>query len=87
MPTNKAPQPEQPEPQQPQPSGPTFAELSAEWQQIVRALHVASTQLVIRLAALEQYSQIGPEAAKAYRDWATRVQMALANVPPEAPQE
>lgn len=61
--------------------GPRLSDLSPEWRVIVEALRVGSTQLVLRLAALEQHGQIGPEAAKAYSDWVARVNAALANVP------
>jgi hypothetical protein len=59
------------------------SELSAEWQRIVAALEVGSTQLLVRLEALATHEQIGPEAVLAYAGWVARVQRALDSLPKE----
>ena len=50
-------------------------------QRVIEALRMASTQLLVRLSALEQSGQIGPEAAKAYAGWVHRVATAIVNPP------
>lgn len=65
----------------PSPSVARFADLPAEWQHYVRAVHVSAHQLCVRLAAIEKSGQISAYAASAYAAWVERVARALALVP------